>query len=188
MEGWHIAPAWASYQCYTIWITKTRAACICNTVTWFPHISACQLPTLSITSWLASPTSCGTTDTKVQQPACTIKQQPHQKATPRNDILHATVPMDPDSPRVATKKVIDGPMDTKSLRVATQTDNAISHSPPPKPADLPIMLTRIHPNRQPKHHQRSTASTYHPLPACTILAPMHQTSYYAKTAHLMITM
>jgi len=35
-DGWYIGPAMDSYRCYRIWLWDSRAARICDTITWFP--------------------------------------------------------------------------------------------------------------------------------------------------------
>ena len=35
-DGWYIGPAMESYRCYTIWISGTKSARICDTVAWYP--------------------------------------------------------------------------------------------------------------------------------------------------------
>jgi hypothetical protein len=35
-DGWCIGPTMDSYRCYRIWVWNSRAARICNTITWFP--------------------------------------------------------------------------------------------------------------------------------------------------------
>jgi len=36
VDRWYLSPALKSYQCYTVWINKTRAQHICDTLTWLP--------------------------------------------------------------------------------------------------------------------------------------------------------
>jgi hypothetical protein len=35
-DGWYTKPVLESYRCFQVWIWETQAACICNTISWFP--------------------------------------------------------------------------------------------------------------------------------------------------------
>jgi hypothetical protein len=35
-DGWYIGPALESYRCFRAWIWESQAACICDTISWFP--------------------------------------------------------------------------------------------------------------------------------------------------------
>jgi hypothetical protein len=46
-DGWYIGPALEHYRCYTVYITKTRASRIVETVEFFPHQFKIQFPSSS---------------------------------------------------------------------------------------------------------------------------------------------
>ena len=132
LEGWYVGPAWDSYRCYTVWIVKTRAARICDTITWFPtHV---RMPAASSTDYILA----GIADIvhALQSPTANAPFAPlsdsHTKAlTLLMDILHAHVTTDPEALRVATKnKDLD-----ESLRVTAKNKDLNLQMPPTTPTD-----------------------------------------------------
>jgi len=105
MDGWYIGPAWDFYRCYTIWLTKTRAACICDTVTWF--LTHVHMPAAASMDYILA--GSANIITALQSPTTNALFAPlsdsHTKVLNLLlDILHANVTNDPAALRVPRKK------------------------------------------------------------------------------------
>jgi len=172
LEGWYVGPAWAYYRCYTVWVTKTRAARICDTITWFPtHV---RMPAASSTDYILA----GIADIvhALQSPTANAPFAPlsdsHTKAlTLLMDILHAHVTTDPEALRVATKnKDLD-----ESLRVTAKNKDLNLQIPPTTPTDHATYPRSLQHNRQqrPGSCHRPHQAHLYPYHACQCANKRH---------------
>jgi len=180
VDGWYVAPAWDSYQCYTIWITETKATCICDTITWFPtHV---HMPTASSTNYIL----VGIVNIVTALQAHTE----NSLFVPLNDINTKALHLLMDIPHVTMTTV------TKSLRVPSkEIDN---HNPrlPTTIIDTPMPLPMTNSpgdQQQPPPVPLKSSAPTAPLPCMhTQMArpptqPLWQSPWNHPGSHLVAT-